>query len=189
MLVQHIATPFETEKPLYRTGIAVGDYPIDHHHKKNPSAPQHLDFFSVPSFNIPISCLIPENQDNIIIAEKSISVSNVVNGTTRLQPCVMQIGQAAGILAAQSIKENLAPKKNGHLPIFLAPLAHCKTLQNESKEKTLEEVGEKLNVTRERIRQIQNSALAKLRRRMLKEENFPEYFRKLVGTGGLIQAV
>lgn len=110
MVVQHIATPFETEKPLYRTGIAVGDYPIDHHHKKNPSAPQHLDFFSVPSFNIPISCLIPENQDNIIIAEKSISVSNVVNGTTRLQPCVMQIGQAAGLLAAQSVKDNIAPK-------------------------------------------------------------------------------
>ncbi len=111
MVVQHIATPFETERPLYRTGIAVGDYPIDHHHKKNPAAPQHLDFFSVPSFNIPISCLIPENQDNIIIAEKSISVSNVVNGTTRLQPCVMQIGQAAGLLAAQSVKDNLTPKK------------------------------------------------------------------------------
>ena len=110
MVVQHIATPFETEKPLYRTGIAVGDYPIDHHHKKNPSAPQHLDFFSVPSFNIPISCLIPENQNNIIIAEKSISVSNVVNGTTRLQPCVMQIGQAAGLLAAQSVKDDIAPK-------------------------------------------------------------------------------
>ncbi len=110
MVVQHIATPFETEKPLYRTGIAVGDYPIDHHHKKNPSAPQHLDFFSVPSYNIPISVLIPENQDNIIIAEKSISVSNVVNGTTRLQPCVMQIGQAAGLLAAQSVKDNIAPK-------------------------------------------------------------------------------
>lgn len=110
MVVQHIATPFETDKPLYRTGIAVGDYPIDHHHKKNPSAPQHLDFFSVPSYNIPISVLIPENQDNIIIAEKSISVSNVVNGTTRLQPCVMQIGQAAGLLAAQSVKDNIAPK-------------------------------------------------------------------------------
>ena len=110
MVVQHIATPFETEKPLYRTGIAVGDYPIDHHHKKNPSAPQHLDFFSVPSFNIPISCLIPDNHDNIIIAEKSISVSNVVNGTTRLQPCVMQIGQAAGLLAAQSVKDNIEPK-------------------------------------------------------------------------------
>jgi hypothetical protein len=54
--------------------------------------------------------LIPENQDNIIIAEKSISVSNVVNGTTRLQPCVMQIGQAAGLLAAQSVKDDLTPK-------------------------------------------------------------------------------
>jgi hypothetical protein len=89
----------------------VGDYPIDHHHKKNPSAPQHLDFFSVPSFNIPVTCLIPDSHDNIIIAEKSISVSNVVNGTTRLQPCVMQIGQAAGLLAAQSVKDDLVPKK------------------------------------------------------------------------------
>jgi len=61
-------------------------------------------------------------------------------------------------------------------------------LNGDTQEKTLEEVGEKLNVTRERIRQIQNSALAKLRRRMLKEDNFPEYFRRLVGTGGLIRA-
>ena len=60
-------------------------------------------------------------------------------------------------------------------------------LDNDAKEKTLEEVGDTLNVTRERIRQIQNSALAKLRRRMLKEENFPEYFRKLVGHAGLVR--
>ncbi len=37
-------------------------------------------------------------------------------------------------------------------------------------EKTLEEVGEKFNVTRERIRQIQNIALAKLRRMIEKME-------------------
>ena len=34
MKVQNIATPFDTDLPLYRTGIAVGDYAIDHHHKK-----------------------------------------------------------------------------------------------------------------------------------------------------------
>jgi len=110
MLVQHISTPFETKYALYRTGIAVGDYPIDHHHKKNIKAPQHLEFFPVPSFNIPLGSLIPKEVNNLIIAEKSISVSNVVNGTTRLQPCVMQIGQAAGLLAAQSINEGVAPK-------------------------------------------------------------------------------
>jgi hypothetical protein len=109
MKVQNISTPFDTELPLYRTGIAVGDYAIDHHHKKNSNAPQHLDFYPVPSFNIPLGSLIPPQHKNIIIAEKSISVSNVVNGTTRLQPCVLQIGQAAGMLAALSVIHHLAP--------------------------------------------------------------------------------
>jgi len=58
---------------------------------------------------------------------------------------------------------------------------------DNSVERTLEEVGNKLSVTRERVRQIQNSALAKLRQRLLKEENFPEYFRKLVGQEGLVR--
>ena len=105
--VKHIAKPFESSTPLYRTGIAVGDYPIDHHHKKNPKAPQHLDFYPVPSFNIPLGSLIPENVGGLIIAEKSISVSNVVNGTTRLQAIALLIGQAAGTLAAQSVQQNL----------------------------------------------------------------------------------
>ncbi len=110
MLVQHISKPFDTPQPLYTTGIAVGDYPVDHHHKKNSAAPQHLEFFPVPSFNIPLGSLIPTSVNNFIVAEKSISISNIVNGTTRLQPCVMQIGQAAGLLAALSSKNNIDPK-------------------------------------------------------------------------------
>ena len=34
-----IAEPFGARDPLYRTGISVGDYPIDHHHKRNPRRP------------------------------------------------------------------------------------------------------------------------------------------------------
>ena len=105
--VKHIAKPFESSIPLYRTGIAVGDYPIDHHHKKNIKAPQHLDFYPVPSFNIPLGSLIPQHVSGLIIAEKSISVSNVVNGTTRLQAIAILIGQAAGTLAALSVQQNL----------------------------------------------------------------------------------
>jgi hypothetical protein len=105
MNVKHISSPYTTEDALYRTGIAVGDYPIDHHHKKNAAAPQHLDFYPIPSFNIPLGALIPANYSNFIVAEKSISVSNIVNGTTRLQPCVMQIGQADGTLAAISVRK------------------------------------------------------------------------------------
>jgi hypothetical protein len=91
--------------PLYRTGISVGDYPVDHHHACNPEAPT-LKFPPVPSFNIPLGSLIPEQIDGLVVSDKAISVSNIINGSTRLQPCVLLIGQAAGALAAISVKNN-----------------------------------------------------------------------------------
>lgn len=104
-----IAQPFSQKTALYRTGIAVGDYPVDHHHRKNALAPQHLSFYPVPSFNVPLGALIPEKIQRLIVAEKAISVSNVVNGTTRLQPVVMLTGQAAGVLAAMSYSQMKEP--------------------------------------------------------------------------------
>ena len=108
--INNIVKPFEADA-FYRTGISVGDYPIDHHHKKNDAAPQQLDFFAVPSYNIPLGALIPKTTEGLIIAEKGISVSNVVNGTTRLQPVVMLTGQAAGALAALSVLQKKQPRK------------------------------------------------------------------------------
>lgn len=110
MNVNHIEKPFNQAQPLYRTGIAVGDYAIDHHHEKNPAAPD-LHFVPVPSFNIPLGSLIPKQKTNFIVAEKSISVSNLVNGASRLQPVVMQIGQAAGALAAYCVLNKISPEK------------------------------------------------------------------------------
>jgi len=107
--INHIAKPYDYN--FYRTGISVGDYPIDHHHKKNAAAPQHLEFYAIPSFNIPLGSLIPEKANGLIVAEKSISVSNVVNGTTRLQPCVLITGQAAGTLAALAARGKKQPRQ------------------------------------------------------------------------------
>ena len=92
--------------PLYRTGISVGDYPVDHHHACNPDAPE-IDFPRVPSFNIPLGALIPDKLDGLIVSDKAISVSNIMNGATRLQPVVLLTGQAAGVLAAISMKHNI----------------------------------------------------------------------------------
>lgn len=110
MNLNHIEKPFDQSQLLYRTGIAVGDYAIDHHHGKNLAAPD-LHFVPVPSFNIPLGSLIPRGKPNFIVAEKSISVSNLVNGASRLQPVVMQIGQAAGALAAYCIQKSISPEK------------------------------------------------------------------------------
>ncbi len=105
----YVQTPYEAPAPLYRTGVAVGDYTIDHHHNKNPEAPA-IDFIKirVPSYTIPLGALIPQNHPALILAEKSISVSNIVNGATRLQPVVLGIGQAAGVLVSIAIQKNQA---------------------------------------------------------------------------------
>lgn len=102
LTVDHLEKPYDFN--LYKTGVAVGDYPIDHHHDKNADAPV-IDFINikVPSYSIPMGALIPRDTDNFLVADKNISVSNIVNGTTRLQPVVLGIGQAAGAIAATAI--------------------------------------------------------------------------------------
>ena len=105
--VNHILKPYDFN--LYRTGIAVGDYPIDHHHYERPDAPV-IEFPKVPSFNIPIGALIPKNIEHFLIADKAISVTNIVNGASRLQPVMIQVGQVAGILAAMAVKMEVSPK-------------------------------------------------------------------------------
>jgi hypothetical protein len=101
-----VAKPYAQPEALYRTGIAVGDYPIDHHHKRYPDWEKlpELHFYPVPSYNVPLGALIPQQVENLVVAEKSISVSNLLNGSTRLQPVVLQIGQTAGALAALAVK-------------------------------------------------------------------------------------
>ena len=108
--INHILDPFVQEEKLYRTGIAVGDYPVDHHHGQNPNTPK-IDFPSIPSFNVPLGALVPEKTDGLIVCEKGISVSNIVNGSTRLQPVVLLTGQAAGMLAAVCIQYHQQPRQ------------------------------------------------------------------------------
>lgn len=109
LTINHILHPFEQAAPLFRTGIATGDYPIDHHHGKNTGAPA-IEFPPIPSFNIPAGCLIPHTVDDLIIADKAVSVTNIVNGASRLQPVVLQMGQSAGFLAAIAVKKQITPR-------------------------------------------------------------------------------
>ncbi|MGQ1890149.1 FAD-dependent oxidoreductase [Thermophagus sp. OGC60D27] len=109
--INDLAQPYNQEFSLYRTGIAVGDYPVDHHHAAYPdqSMVPDLHFYPVPSYTVPLGTLIPQTTKDFIVAEKSISVTNIVNGTTRLQPVCILLGQAAGTLAALSVRNNQTP--------------------------------------------------------------------------------
>jgi len=95
--------------PPPATAVAVGDYPLDHHRRFDASAPA-IRFPAITAFSVPYGTLVPAGCDGVLVAEKSIGVSGLVNGCTRLQPVVMQIGQAAGAAAAICARGAIDPR-------------------------------------------------------------------------------
>ena len=96
---------------VYKTTIAVGNYPIDHHHSafNRPAYYTSEGYPTIPKIGVPYFCLVPQEVNGFMAAEKSISVSHIVNGCTRLQPIVMLIGQATGAAAAIACGNNIEP--------------------------------------------------------------------------------
>lgn len=95
------------ETKFWADSIAVGDYPLDIHSCRHGGP---AEFIFLPPFQVPYSALIPQEIDGLIVAEKSISVSHIANGRTRLQPIVMSISQAAGAAAAIAAREDIEPR-------------------------------------------------------------------------------
>ena len=111
MTVEAAKRPYDFD--LYTRAIAVGDYPVDHHHVQNPKREElsHLWFGKIPSFSVPMGVLIPVHVEDFLVADKAISTSWEMNGGTRLQPVVMELGQAAGALAALAVRKGVHPSE------------------------------------------------------------------------------
>lgn len=109
MTVEAAREPYKFD--LYTRAVAVGDYPVDHHHTQNPRKEElaHLWFGKIPSFSVPLGVIIPVATDNFLVADKAMSSAWEMNGGTRLQPVVMEIGQAAGALAAIAASRGVTP--------------------------------------------------------------------------------
>lgn len=98
-----------TRNKLFFTGIAVGDYPVDQHHNayKGPEVLEDYSCYPIPAYSIPLGVMVPKGFDDMLVIEKSISVSAKVSGSTRLQPVTLQLGQAAGALAALCLQQGI----------------------------------------------------------------------------------
>lgn len=97
------------------SAIALGNYPNDHHYPSChfPLQPKSIRWggrWTGTPFTIPYGCLVPESIEGLLVCEKNISVSHIANGATRLQPVVMNIGQAAGMAAALCVQLNCQPR-------------------------------------------------------------------------------
>lgn len=96
------------------SAIAVGNYANDHHYPGGdwPLAPKSCRWggrWSGTPFTIPYGALVSAGLDNLLAADKCLSVSHMANGATRLQPLVLNIGQAAGLAAALCVRLGLDP--------------------------------------------------------------------------------
>ena len=122
VLEQHLLPqgPGERIAPLPRNGegattaIAVGNYANDHHYPGAdwPLAPKSCRWggrWSGTPFAIPWGALVSRDVENLLAAEKCFGVSHMANGATRLQPLVLNLGQAAGLAAALCVRDGLLP--------------------------------------------------------------------------------
>lgn len=100
---------------LSTDGVALGNYANDHHYPGMdfPLQPKSIRWggrWTGTPFTIPYGCMVPLATDGLLVCEKNISVSHIANGATRLQPVVMNIGQAAGMAAALCVKLGCQPR-------------------------------------------------------------------------------
>lgn len=96
------------------TSIAVGNYVNDHHYPGAdwPLAPKACPWggrWSGTPFTVPYGALVSAEVENLMAADKGIGTSHMANGATRLQPLVLNVGQAAGLAAALCCIQGIAP--------------------------------------------------------------------------------
>jgi hypothetical protein len=94
--------------------VVVGNYANDHHY---PGPDWPLAAKSCPwggrwtgtPFCIPYGALVSADTVNLLAADKAFSTSHMANGATRLQPQILNVGQAAGLAAALCVQTGHAP--------------------------------------------------------------------------------
>jgi hypothetical protein len=94
--------------------IAVGNYANDHHYPGPdwPLAAKSCRWggrWTGTPFCIPYGALVSAEIDNLLAADKAFSTSHMANGATRLQPLILNLGQAAGAAAALAVHGGVEP--------------------------------------------------------------------------------
>lgn len=95
----------------YRDSVGIGMYRIDLH--PSTGGDNYIDVGSSP-FQIPLGALLPQRLTNLIAANKNIGTTHITNGCYRLHPVEWNIGEVAGLLAAECIRSSTQPTQIRH---------------------------------------------------------------------------
>ena len=106
---KHWLTGEEAENCLVPdTSIAVFATNIDTHNKNDVQG-TFITIQKGPYYGVPYGCLVPKKTANLLLAGRHISADAVAASSTRMMPCCMALGQAAGTAAALSAQTGLSP--------------------------------------------------------------------------------
>ena len=85
----------------FEDSVGVGFYPIDIHN----SGPDDVGVSCrTRPFQIPMGALIPVRVRNLLAGAKNLGATHITSGCYRLHPVEWNVGEAAGILAAQALE-------------------------------------------------------------------------------------
>ena len=91
----------------HNDAIVIGAWRIDKH-------PAHQAGYHnipwTPPYHIPYRTLLPKNCDNLLVAGRCHSATSEALASSRVTATAMGMGQAAGIAAALSVRDNLIPR-------------------------------------------------------------------------------
>lgn len=104
------------EARKFPDAIARLAYPVDIHSGKGegytraeersgPVTPPPGDWYEVP-----YRCMLPVGLENVLVAGRCVSSTQEGHGAIRIMPCCAAMGQAAGVAAAISLRENVSPR-------------------------------------------------------------------------------
>ena len=90
--------------------VALGGYPIDIH-ASDGAETEAIHFEQGTTYAIPMRALLVAQPENLVIAGRCISATHEAMAAFRVTPIAMAIGQAAGAIAATSIRTGTAPAR------------------------------------------------------------------------------
>jgi hypothetical protein len=98
MVLGDVLTPYNRSSKLYRTSIAVGDA-LPGQYFVDKSGPQTA-YPPFPAYSIPLGAVVVKDADNLLVTEKTLSTTHLVNASTYYPSVQMVLGQGAGTVAA-----------------------------------------------------------------------------------------
>ena len=88
--------------------IAVMATNMDTHNKSDPGG-TYYTHTAGPFFGVPYGCLVPKGISNLLVAGRALSADAMAGSATRMIPCCMVFGQAAGTAAAMAVQAGVDP--------------------------------------------------------------------------------